>query len=131
MLMYYDLRPNTTWCGPFASDTYDLRPPYYAFYYWAELVDYGIQIRSDCDTGNIYTCAATFADGSKTRLLVARYHVDDNHNTPRNVTVSLPDGWKVTGLRITDGEGQDRSAVPATTVSMASNAIALFEIEKQ
>ncbi|MBP5637215.1 MAG: hypothetical protein J6X25_06860 [Bacteroidales bacterium] len=131
MLMYYDLRPNTPWCGPFASDTYDLRPPYYAFYYWAELVDYGTQIRSDCDTGNIYTCAVRSADGKSIRLLVARYHVDDNYNTPRDVTVSLPDGWKVTGLRITDGEGQDRSAVPATTVSMASNANALFEIEKQ
>ena len=55
MLMYYDFRPNTSWCGPWTPTIYDIRPPYWALYYWAELAEYGTQIESSCDTGNIYT----------------------------------------------------------------------------
>ncbi|MBR6053869.1 MAG: hypothetical protein IKP46_00865, partial [Bacteroidales bacterium] len=131
MLMYYDLRPNTTWCGPFASHVYDLRPPYYALYYWAELVDYGTQVQSSCDTGNIYTCAALSEDGSHVRLLISRYHEDDAHNTPRDVTVSLPEGWSVTSARITDSEGQDRRQGPALTYTMESNSVILLEISRK
>ena len=130
MLMYYDLRPNTSWCGPWAPVVYDIRPPYWALYYWAELAAYGTQIGSTCDTGNIYTCAARSEDGSRIRLLVSRYHEDDAHNTPREVSVTLPDGWSVVSVRITDSEGQDRKADPAVTYTMESNSVILFEIEK-
>ena len=130
MLMYYDLRPNTSWCGPWAPVVYDIRPPYWALYYWAELAAYGTQIESTCDTGNIYTCAARSEDGSRIRLLVSRYHEDDAHNTPREVSVTLPDGWSVVSARITDSEGQDRKADPAVTYTMESNSVILFEIEK-
>ncbi len=130
MLMYYDLRPNTSWCGPWAPVVYDIRPPYWALYYWAELAEYGTQIGSTCDTGNIYTCAARSEDGSRIRLLVSRYHEDDAHNTPREVSVTLPDGWSVVSARITDSEGQDRKADPAATYTMESNSVILFEIKK-
>ena len=130
MLMYYDLRPNTSWCGPWTPVIYDIRPPYWALYYWAELAAYGTQIESTCDTGNIYTCAARSADGSRIRLLVSRYHEDDAHNTPCEVSVTLPDGWSVVSARITDSEGQDRKADPAVTYTMESNSVILFEIEK-
>ncbi len=130
MLMYYDLRPNTSWCGPWAPVVYDIRPPYWALYYWAELAEYGTQIGSTCDTGNIYTCAARSEDGSRIRLLVSRYHEDDAHDTPREVSVALPDGWSVVSARITDSEGQDRKADPAVTYTMESNSVILFEIEK-
>ena len=130
MLMYYDLRPNTSWCGPWTPVIYDIRPPYWALYYWAELAAYGTQIESTCDTGNIYTCAARSADGSRIRLLVSRYHEDDAHNTPCDVSVTLPDGWSVVSARITDSEGQDRKADPAVTYTMESNSVILFEIEK-
>ena len=130
MLMYYDLRPNTSWCGPWAPVVYDIRPPYWALYYWAELAAYGTQIESTCDAGNIYTCAARSEDGSRIRLLVSRYHEDDAHNTPREVSVTLPDGWSVVSARITDSAGQDHKAGPAATYTMESNAVILFEIEK-
>ncbi len=130
MLMYYDLHPNTSWCGPFTPLTYEVRPPYWALYYWAELVYYGTQVSSSCDTGNIYTCAALSEDGSHVRLLISRYHEDDAHNTPREVTVSLPEGWNVTSARITDSEGQDRRPDPSTTYTMESNSILLLEITR-
>jgi hypothetical protein len=130
MLMYYDLRPNTSWCGPWAPFYYEPRPPYWSFYYWAELADYGTVVRSGCDTGNIYTCAAASADGKHIRLLVARYHDDDNHNTSREITLGLPAGWQPTGLRVTDSLGDDRRPAPAATLSMESNSVALFELEK-
>ena len=129
MLMYYDLRPNTIWCGPWSPLLYEIRPTYWSLYYWAELSDYGTQIASSCSAGNIYTCAALSGDGSKIRLLIARYHVDDNHDTPREITLGLPAGWQVTGLRVTDSLGDDRRPAPAATLTMESNAIALFELE--
>ena len=129
MLMYYDLRPNTSWCGPWAPSIYDIRPPYWALYYWAELASYGSQIESSCETGNIYTCAAMSEDGEHIRLLVARYHEDDNHNTPRETGISLPDGYAVKGIRLTDSQGQDRRIEPCTLITLESNALALIEIE--
>ena len=128
MLMYYDFRPNTSWCGPWTPTIYDIRPPYWSLYYWAELAEYGTQIESSCDTGNIYTCAAVSGDGTKIRLLVARYHEDDSHDTPREIKLDLPDGWRVTGLRITDSKGMDRKAEPSTVYSMESNSVSLIEI---
>ena len=128
MLMYYDLRPNTTWCGPWTPVIYDLRPTYWTLYYWAELADYGTQVASGCDTNNIYTCAAKSKDG-KVRLLVARYHEDDSCTDPCEITLALPDGWRVTEVRMTDSRGMDRRLAPSGSITLASNSIALVEIE--
>ena len=128
MLMYYDLRPNICWCGPFAPHVYDIRPPYWALYYWAELAEYGTCVASSCENDNIYTCAALSGNGKRVRILIARYHEDDNYDTPRDVTVALPDGWKVKHLRITDSTGMDRKAEAVATLTLESNAIALMEI---
>ena len=130
MLMYYDLRPNTSWCGPFAPFVYDLRPPYWALYYWAELAEYGTQVESSCDTGNIYSCAALSEDGANIRLLISRYHEDDAHNTPRDISLDLPDGWRVISARITDSQGQDRRIEPLKTYTMESNSLILIELSK-
>lgn len=130
MLMYYDLRPNTIWCGPWAPFVYDIRPPYWPLYYWAELADYGTQVASGCDTENIYTCAARSQDGHRLRLLVVRYHEDDAQNTPCEVRLHLPEGWRVTGVRMTDGEGMDRRSGATGVFSLEANAMALVEIER-
>ncbi|MCR5561153.1 MAG: hypothetical protein K6F58_04975 [Bacteroidales bacterium] len=129
MLMYYDLRPNTIWCGPWEPFVYEIRPPYWALYYWAELVDYGTEVKSTCDTGNIYTCAAKSEDGKKVRLLVARYHEDDNHKTPREITINIPAGWHISGIRLTDGTGMDLRPGVSDTLTLESNALALIEME--
>lgn len=127
MLMYYDLRPNTTWCGPWSPLFCDPRPPYWALYYWAELADYGTQVESGCAADNIYTCAARSKDGG-VRLLVVRYHEDDSQNAPCEVSLHLPDGWRVTGVRMTDSQGMDRRPGVAGAYTLESNSIALFEI---
>ena len=129
MLMYYDLHPNTIWCGPFEPHVYEIRPPFWAMYYWAELADYGTQIKSSCDTDNIYTCAAISEGGNRARLLVVRYHEDDNHNTPRDMSISIPGGWQITGIRLSDSRGMDRTIEANSSIMMESNAFALIELE--
>ncbi|MCR5518745.1 MAG: hypothetical protein K6F21_00275 [Bacteroidales bacterium] len=129
MLMYYDMQPNNIWCGPLTPFTYEPRPPYWALFYWAELAGYGTQIKSSCDTGNIYTCAAKSEEGKHIRLLVVRYHEDDNHNTPRDISISIPDGWQISCIRLTDSHGMDRTVEAKSSIMMESNAFALIELE--
>ena len=129
MLMYYDLRPQLTWNGAYHPFTYDVQPPYWALYYWAELAAYGMQVQTQCPDADIYPCAARSADG-KVRLLLVRYHEDDAYDQPCEVTLSLPDGWTVCRIRLTDSQGMDRPA-EGTTLLMESNALALLEIERQ
>ena len=130
MLMYYDLRTYTSYCGPFSIATYDKMPPYWALYYWADLAEYGTQVASSCNTDNIYTCAARSGDG-KVRLLMSRYHDDDNHNSLRKIKFDLPAGWKVTGVRITDSRGMDRREKASCKITLESNAIACIELENK
>ena len=130
MLMYYDLRPNTTWNGAFMPHTYDLLPGYWALYYWAELADYGTQVKSACDQKDIYTCASKGADG-KLRLLLTRYNEDDSIKDTKDVIVALPQGYKVASIRLTDSQKElDRKIEPACdplTLTLDPNAVALIE----
>ena len=130
MLMYYDIRPTVTWNGVFADDTYETMPAYWSLYYWSDLLEYGTWVESNCDNGNIYTCAARSEDGSHVRLLIIRYHEDDSYNTSRDVSVNLPEGWTVTSARLTDSEGQDRCLDPAPAYTMRPNAMMLLEISR-
>ena len=129
MLMYYDLRPNTTWNGAFMPHTYDILPAYWALYYWAELVDFGTQIKSVCAEDDIYTCAAKSADG-RVRLLVTRYNEDDSVKDLKVVTIDVPEGMSVKMVRITDKEGSDRK-LPSDVKALVlgSTAVALIEME--
>ena len=129
MLMYYDLRPNTTWNGAFMPHTYDILPAYWALYYWAELVDYGTQVKSSCEENDIYTCAAKSADG-RVRLLVTRYNEDDSVKDLKEVTIDVPEGMSVKTVRITDKEGSDRK-LPSDVKALVlgSTAVALIEME--
>ena len=126
MLMYYDLRPNTIWCGPWESHLYNIRPPYWPLYYWAELADYGTQVASSCDTEDIYTSAALSKDG-ELRLMVVNYHKDDSYTASCDLTLNLPQGWQVSAVRLTDPQGMDRRPEASGTITLAPNAIALIE----
>jgi hypothetical protein len=128
MLMYYDLRPNTIWCGPWSPLFYDIRPTYWSLYYWAELADYGTQIASSCTAAGIYTSAARSEDG-KIRLLVVNYHKDDSYTETCEIKLNLPDGWRVTGVRMTDSQGMDSRPDVSSVFSLEANAVALVEIE--
>ena len=130
MLMYYDLRPNTTWNGAFMPHTYDILPAYWALYYWAELVDFGTQVKSGCAEKDIYTTAAKSTDG-KLRLLLTRYNEDDSVKDLKEVTVAVPPGYKVASVRLTDSQKElNRNIDPAgesLTLTLESNAVALVE----
>ena len=130
MLMYYDLRPNTTWNGAFMPHTYDLLPGYWALYYWAELADYGTQVKSACDQKDIYTCASKGADG-KLRLLLTRYNEDDSVKDLKEVTVSVPQGYRLASVRLTDSQKELDRKLEITgdtfTLILESNAVALIE----
>ncbi len=130
MLMYYDLHPNTIWCGPFEPFVHERRPPFWALYYWAELADYGTQVESSCDTDGIYTCAAIDKDGNKARLLVVRYHENDEIKTLCDTGINVPEGWQITRIRLTDSRGMDRETETSPTITLESNAFALIELER-
>ena len=130
MLMYYDLRPNTTWNGAFMPHTYDILPAYWALYYWAELADFGTQVKSDCAEKDIYTTAARSADG-KLRLLLTRYNEDDSVKYLKEVTVSVPQGYRLASVRLTDSQKELDRKLEITgdtfTLILESNAVALIE----
>ena len=128
--MYYDLRPNTTWNGAFMPHTYDILPAYWALYYWAELADFGTQVKSDCAEKDIYTTAARSADG-KLRLLLTRYNEDDSVKDLKEVTVSVPQGYRLASVRLTDSQKELDRKLEITgdifTLVLESNAVALIE----
>lgn len=131
MLMYYDLRPNTTWNGAFMPHTYDILPAYWALYYWAELAEYGTQIKSVCAEDDIYTCAAKSADG-KVRLIIVRYHETDAEQDIKPVSLSVPAGMSVTEVRLTDSERMNQTIEvdkSAPVLQMERNSVALIEME--
>lgn len=131
MLMYYDLRPNTTWNGAFMPHTYDILPAYWSLYYWAELADFGTQVKSSCEENDIYTCAAKSADG-KVRLIVVRYHETDAEQDIKPVSLSVPAGMSVTEVRLTDSERMNQTIEvdkSAPVLQMERNSVALIEMK--
>ena len=130
MLMYYDLRPNVSYNGAFSAYHYDLLPAYWSLYYWAELADYGTQVKSECAESDIYTTAVKSSDG-KLRMLLTRYNEDKPEVELKDVTVVVPQGYKVSSVRLTDSQKEmDRKLEPtgeSITLTLEEHAIALIE----
>ena len=125
MLMYYDLRPNTSWNGAFAPYTYDLQPTYYSFLWWAELAVDGVQVRTSCDAADIYTCAAAHPDGTVS-LLVSRFNEDESVTDGTRVEIALPKGYRLESFKTPTGNVR----LSKETVTLEPNAIALLTITK-
>ena len=130
MLMYYDLRPNVSYNGAFSAYHYDLLPAYWALYYWAELADYGTQVKSECAESDIYTTAVKSSDG-KLRLLLTRYNEDKPEVELKEVTVAVPHGYKVSSVRLTDSQKEmDRKLSvegESFNVTLEPHAVMLIE----
>ena len=131
MLMYYDLRPNVSYNGAFSAYHYDILPAYWSLYYWAELADYGTQIKSECAESDIYTTAVKSSDG-KLRLLLTRYNEDKPEEALKDVTVVVPQGYEIASVRLTDSQKEmDRKLEPtgeSVTLTLESRAFALIEM---
>ena len=76
-----------------------------------------------------YENVAWYEDG-KVRILIVRYHNDDKVTSTREVTLGIPDGWKVSSISITDGSEMNRRPEPSTSIVLESNAMALVEMEQ-
>lgn len=87
MLMYYDFRPNSSWCGFYDYPTLERKPTYYAFYAWSKLEGNACSCEIEGGNGDIYAVASV-KDG-KTVLLLTRYDGDNNICNLATVTVSL------------------------------------------
>ena len=133
MMMYYDFRPCTSYCGFYDYQTRRHTPPYYAFYAWSKL--HGNVCASKVSgSGDIYAIA-TVEDG-RTVLMLTRYDGDNNTCNVANVSVSLAGKkpGKIT-CHLTDDEHiyTETPLFPAedgtVTVEMLNNSIALLEIE--
>lgn len=130
MLMYYDLRPLTSWNGAYSAYTRELQPPYYALYYWSQLAALGTQIKADLSDSGIYVCAAS--DGEKVRVLLANYNDDRDLCAPRRVIVHIPETSGRCSCRITDGTRLDASESLAirggkVRLTLPTYSIALLE----
>lgn len=87
MLMYYDFRSNTNYCGFYDYQTQEHQPVYYAFYAWSKLEGSQCVCSVEGGAGDIYAVASV-KDG-KTTLLLTRYDGDNNACNLAKLSVSL------------------------------------------
>ena len=131
MLMYYDFRPCTSYCGFYDYQTRQRMPLYYVFYAWSKLQ--GDACACKVEGVDVYAVASV-ADG-KTVLFLTRYDGDNNACNLARVTVSLAGGkiGKVT-CHLTDDEHiyTEIPLFPAedgtVSLELKNNAIALLEM---
>ena len=102
MMMYYDFRANSNYCGFYDFQTYEHKPVYYAFYAWSHLRGDQCACTVEGGAGDIYAVAAV-KDG-KTTLLLTRYDGDNNASNLANVTVTIPGTAHVIPCHLTDDE---------------------------
>ena len=95
MLMYYDARPATGWNGLFVTHTYELLPPYYAFWQFNKLYQLENEVFSKTDSRDLYVGAAA-KDGKAAVQLV--YYSDEE---PAEETVALQFKGYIGPVRIT------------------------------
>ena len=88
MMMYYDFRANSNYCGFYDYQTQEHKPVYYAFYAWSHLRGDQCACTVEGGTGDIYAVASV-KDGKPT-LLLTRYDGDNNANNLANVKVFIP-----------------------------------------
>lgn len=134
MLMYYDLRPCTSYNGAFSAYTFDPQPPYYALYYWSQLAALGSQVKAEVSGKDIYGCAAS--DGKTVRVLLANYNDAEGQCIHGKVRVNVPGVSGRCRCLITDGSHMNVSReLPVrkgrVSVTLDSYSIVLLEFDQQ
>ena len=88
MLMYYDARYPSVFCGLFDFYTFNPTEVYYALYGWDKLTKLGTQIEATVDEKDMRVVAAT--DGkSKTCIYISRYNDDCNVYGKKEVKINV------------------------------------------
>lgn len=133
MLMYYDFRPATSYCGFYDYQTYRHMPLYFAFYAWSKLKGEECECRLEGGSGDVYSVAAV--KGGRTALLLTRYDGDNNACNIAKVKVSrVGKAFEdVVFCHLTDEE-HSYTEIPlfpaedgTVTVELNNNSIALLE----
>ncbi len=133
MMMYYDFRPATTYCGFYDIQLYKHMPLYYAFYAWSKLGDKACEYKVEGGAGDVYAVASV-KDGRPV-ILLTRYDGDNNACNLAEITVSVT-GSKLgkAFYHLTDDEHiyTEIPLFPAedgtVRVELKNNAIALLEL---
>ncbi len=135
MLMYYDARVNTRFNGLFNFYTQRQQYPYYAFYAWKHLAEYGHQIEASTNDKDIYVTAVKNNKG-RLAVLICRYTDDDNVYSPESYKLKLTDIraakaighitddisiYTETPIEIVNGE---------TTIQLYPNSFIMIDIEE-
>ena len=87
MMMYYDFRAASNYCGFYDFQIYHRMPLYYVFYAWSKLKGTERECKVEGGKGDIYAVAAV--NEGKTVLMLARYNGDNNTCNHAQITISL------------------------------------------
>ena len=86
LFMYYDARPGTLYNGIFEAGTFDLYPPYYAFFAFNDLHRLGNECESVCGDRDVYVGAAKKDDKA---AIVLAYYKDAEDLAAKDVRLSV------------------------------------------
>jgi hypothetical protein len=133
MLMYYDFRPCTSYCGFYDYQTRQHMPVYYTFYAWSKLRGDECACQVEGAEAEIYAVAST--QEGKTVLMLTRYDGDNNACNLAKLTISLKGGRIGKGCyHLTDDE-HIYTEIPlfpsedgTVQIEMKNNAIAVLEL---
>ena len=133
MMMYYDFRPSSSYCGFYDTQLHRHMPLYHAFYAWSKLGDKECACKVEGGSGDVYAVASV-RDGRPV-VLLTRYDGDNNACNLAEVTVSV--AGSRTGkafYHLTDDE-HIYTEIPlfpsgdgTVRLTLANNAIALLEL---
>ena len=89
--MYYDARPYTLYNGLFDFYTQKPMPPYYSFYAWSRLSQFGNQakVKVDAEKNRDLYAVAALNDKGALRLLLTRYNDDNNVIRKKRIKVDI------------------------------------------
>ena len=131
MMMYYDFRAASNYCGFYDFQIYHRMPLYYVFYAWSKLLDKQCGCTLEGGSGDVYAVAS--ASGGKTVLLLTRYNGDNNACNLAKVRVSGVSAGDRVFCHLTDKEhiyteiplfpAEDGSVM----LELENNAVALIE----
>ena len=133
MLMYYDFRAASNYCGFYDFQIYKRMPVYYAFYAWSRLGDKECACKVEGGAGDIYAVASV-RDGRPV-VLLTRYDGDNNACNLAEIAVSVAGGRSGKAFyHLTDDEHiyTEIPLFPAedgtVRLKLTNNAIALLEL---
>jgi hypothetical protein len=123
MMLYYDFRFWSSYCGPVNPVNFTPFKAYYSFYTFGQLYSLGQCVECSCDGDNVYALAAT--DGEKKALLIV------NHNNDSEVvaSVSAENGGVAKVFAVDEQNDFAEIEADVSALAIPANAIRYIEFE--